>query len=803
MEALPIDEVLGDLTRALAEAGMAILAAPPGAGKSTRVPLALLEAGLTDGKIFMLEPRRLAARATAERMAATLGEKVGQQVGYRIRGEAKVGRETRIEVLTEGILTRMIQSDPELAGIGAVIFDEIHERSLNADLGLALTLDLRAALRPDLLVLAMSATLDTALFSKAMDGAAVVVSEGRSFRVETRWRQRPLPRGARLEGAVVDTLRAALRDTEGGVLVFLPGEGEIRRVAAALASDLPDGVRLRPLYGAMPFAEQRAAIRPEIEGRKVVLATAIAETSLTIEDIRVVIDGGRARRARFDPGSGMTRLVTEKVSRAEADQRAGRAGRVAPGIAYRLWTKGEEGALAPYPPADIETADLAGFALDLAVWGARSPEDVTLLTPPPRRAFDEARALLADLGALDAKGAVTDHGKRIAGRPTHPRLAHMLEVTGRAAAPLAALLGDRDPLRDRGVDLTLRLRALDAANEPGLKRISAEAKRLSRRLDAGAELSTGAMLALAYPDRIGRRRPGDVPRYLLSSGSGAMLDPGDDLANAKFLVVADTDGARPEARIRLAAEIGEAELRALFADRIREETICAWSDRQGKVVAQRRAMLGEIALAEAPWPDPPEEEVSRAMLDGILGRGLAFRGRAAALLTRAQIAKEAGAEFPAVDHETLVAEAKTWLLPHLVGIRSLAQWDQFDPSEALKLRIGWAGLQEIDRIAPPRWTTPLGRQVEVDYTGDVPGIAVRLQELFGLAKHPVVGGRPLRLTLLSPAGRPVQVTQDLEGFWANSYGDVRKDMRGRYPKHPWPEDPRAAQPTLRTKAKGG
>ena len=806
MTRLPIDDVLPELLAALTERRMAVLAAPPGAGKTTRVPLALLEAGLVSGRIMVLEPRRLAARAAAERMAETLGEPVGKTVGFRIRGETKVSDATRIEVITEGILTRMLLSDPALDGVGAILFDEVHERSIHADLGLALALEAREALREDLLLLPMSATVDTAAFGTVMGGAPEIISQGRAFPVELRWRERPLGRGERLEPAVAETVRTALAETEGGVLVFLPGEGEIRRVAAALG-DLGPSVRLRPLYGAMPFRDQRAAIRPETGGRKVVLATAIAETSLTIEDVRVVVDAGLARRARVDPGSGMTRLVTERVSRAEAAQRSGRAGRVAPGVAYRLWTSGEEGGLAPYPPAEIETADLADFALALAAWGAREPDDLKLPTQPPARAFAEARALLRDLGAVDEDGAVTPHGRRLAELPLHPRLGQMLLDGGADAAPLAALLGDRDPLRGAGVDLGLRLRALRDAPKgdparPALDRIKAEASRLARLAGPRRDLSPGALAALAYPDRVGLRRPGGEPRYLLSGGRGVRLPEGDALSGARLLVVADTDGAQPEATVRLAAEISEAELRALFADRIETVETADWSAREGKVHARRQERFGAIALSDVHWRDAPDEVLARAMLDGVRMLGLGLSPAAARLCRRAELARAQGADIPAMTEAALMDEAEEWLLPHLTGLRTAADWAAFDATDALRARLGWAGCAAVDKAAPGSWRTPLGREVAVDYDGDVPEVAVRLQEVFGLTRHPQIAGQPMRLTLLSPAGRPVQVTMDLPGFWASSYADVRKDMRGRYPKHPWPEDPTQAAPTLRAKPRG-
>ncbi|MHA6346536.1 ATP-dependent helicase HrpB [Roseivivax sp. CAU 1761] len=815
MTGLPVEAALPDLLAALDGAGRAVLEAPPGAGKTTRVPLALLEACPGPGRIVMLEPRRLAARAAAERMAETLGEPVGRTVGYRIRGEAKVGSETRIEVVTEGILTRRLQSDPGLDGIGTVIFDEFHERSLNADLGLALCLEVAGALRPELRLIAMSATLDAGPVADLM-AAPRITSEGRAFPVETRWRDRPLGPGARLDAAMAETVLAALAETEGGVLVFLPGAPEIRRVAQRLAGRLPGDVVLRELFGAMDPKAQRAVLAPEPRGRKLVLATAIAETSLTIPDIRVVVDAGRARRARFDPGSGMSRLVTEKVTRAEAAQRAGRAGRVAPGVAYRLWTRGEEGALAAFPPAEIETADLAGLALDLALWGA-APGDLPFLTPPPEAALAEAQALLRDLGALDRDGRPTEHGRALAGLPLHPRLGHMLALAGPEAAPLAALLGERDPLQGAPADLTLRLAALRdprrfAAERPyGLRRaaletVRAEARRLARLApgrqtdpDGAGALSPAAMAALAYPDRIALRRRGEAPRYLLSGGKGAALAPEDPLAAARLLVVTDTDGDPREARIRQAAQIGEAELRALFADRIAWHDECRWSRRERRVVARQQERLGALALDDRIWRDVPADAVARAMLDGVRDLGLALPPAAQRLAARVALGRAAGIDLPAMDEATLLAELEDWLLPFLAGVRSAEEWKRFDPLPALEARLGWEGKQALDAAVPGAFTTPLGRRIAIDYSGDAPEIALRLQEMFGQTSHPQVAGRPLRVTLLSPAGRPVQTTMDLPGFWEGSYADVRKDMRARYPKHPWPEDPRQADPTLRAK----
>ena len=814
--ALPIDAALPELLEALRATGRAVLQAPPGAGKTTRVPLAMLEAGLCRGRIVMLEPRRLAARAAAERMAETLGEAPGQTVGYRIRGEAKVSKATRIEVVTEGILTRILQSEPDLPGVGAVIFDEFHERSLNADLGLALCLEVADALREDLVLLAMSATLDAGPVGELM-GAPVITSEGRSNPVETRWLDTPLGPKARRGDALADLVVRAEEETRGaggGLLVFLPGEREIRQAEAALSKRLPDHCHLRPLYGALPFSAQRAAIRPAEAGRKVVLATSIAETSLTIEDVRVVVDMGLARRARFDPGSGMSRLVTEKVTRAEAVQRAGRAGRVAEGVCYRLWSKGEEGALAAFPPAEIEAADLTGLALELALWGA-AEGDLAFLTPPPAAALAEARALLRMLGALDAKGLITGHGRKLSALPLHPRVAHMLVLAGPEAAPLAALIEERDPLRNAPCDLTLRLEALRDTKRfaqerpyellrPALERIKSEAKRLRARVKRAElpGLGAAAMAALAYPDRIGQRRKGAAPRYVLSGGKGAAMAPGDGLAGAPWIVATDLDGDPREAKIRMAAQISEREIRALFADQIGWVDVCEWSKRERRVVARQQERFGALTLDDRIWKDVPQEAVARAMLDGVRDLGLRLEGAAARLAARVELVRAEGVDLPDFSEAGLMESLEDWLLPMLGNVRTAEEWKKFDLLPALKAALSWAQQQELDRRAPPAFITPLGRKVPIDYGGGGPEIAVRLQEMFGVTEHPSSGGVPLKITLLSPAQRPVQVTRDLPGFWAGSYSDVRKDMRAKYPKHPWPEDPTQADPTLRAKRRG-
>ncbi len=802
MTQLPIDAALPALLQQIRSHKQAVLQAPPGAGKTTRVPLALLPE--ITGKILMLEPRRLATRAAATRMAQTLGEAVGGRVGYRMRGESRVGPDTRIEVVTEGILTRMLQSDPELTGIGAVIFDEFHERSLNADFGLALCLEIRGALRPDLVLLVMSATLDAGPVAMLM-GAPVVTSEGRSFPVETRWRETPLPREARLEPSVADLVAHAAAETDGGILVFLPGEAEIRRVQGLLARRLPD-CEILPLYGALPAAQQASALEPGGPARRVVLATAIAETSLTIPDIRVVVDAGRARRARFDPGSGMSRLVTERVTKAEAAQRAGRAGRVAPGVCYKLWSRGEDGALAAFPDPEIAAADLAPLALELAQWGS---DALPFLTPPPAPALTEARALLRDLGALDRSGSITAHGRRLAGLPLHPRLGHMLEIAGGQAAPLAALLGDRDPLRGAASDLALRLFAIAGSRDlpgqidrPTLERIRAEAKRLARGAPRRPEISAGAMAALAYPDRIGLRRPGDAPRWLLSGGKGAMMDAADPLAGARLIVVTDATGDATEARIRQAATVTESELREIFAARVEEVSLCLWSKRDQRVLARCQERLGALVLSDRAWTAAPPDDVARAMLDGVRLLGLRPSPAVQRFRSRVALLRAGGADLPDLSDAALIDDLDAWLLPFLGGVRSAGDWRGFDLLAPLRALLDWGQMQLLDQAAPAQFTTPLGRQVPIDYDGESPAITLRLQEMFGVTTHPRIGGTPIKVTLLSPAGRPVQVTDDLPGFWASSYADVRKDMRGRYPRHPWPEDPTQAAPTLRARPRG-
>ena len=855
---LPIDPALPGLLAALETGRNAVLAAPPGAGKTTRVPLALLTAGWAGaGRILVLEPRRIAARAAAERMAELMGEAVGGTVGYRIRGETRVSGATRIEVVTEGVLTRMLQADPELPGIAAVLFDEIHERSIHTDLGLALALEVQGALRPDLRLLAMSATLDTGAVARLMGnvqgGAPVIESAGRMFGVETRWlerpRVRPGGRGSRFEEAAAELVGRALEEADGDALVFLPGAGEINRVAALIARRHRD-VALCPLYGALPFARQRAALRPDPEGRrKVVLATAIAETSLTVEGIGIVVDCGRARRARMNPGTGMSRLVTVPVSRAEADQRRGRAGRLRPGVCYRMWTKGEEGALPAFAPPEILEADLAPLALELALWGIDDPGVLAFLDPPPGPALAEARKLLAALGALDPAGRITAHGRAMAARPVHPRLAHMTiraEARGQAAeaALIAALLGERDLLRGKGrppTDLALRLAALAdpkrfaaehafEADRGAVERIRAEARRLARQFKGGgradpagtvsrAASCAGALLSLAYPDRIGLRRRhdsgGEAPRYLLSGGRGAVLAADDPLASQRLIVAADLEDKGREATIRLSAALAEADLRALHGDQIGWRSIAEWSHRTRQVEARSREMFGAIALADRHWRDAPPEALGAALAEGIRAVGLdALDWSKAAISLRARVAwlrSQGGglaARLPDWSNAGLLAGLDDWLTPHLAGLRRIEEVARLDLGALLRAALDRETLRQIDRAAPSHFETPLGDRVAIRYRGgyggEAPVLSIRVQELFGITAHPAVGDPPVALVieLLSPARRPVQTTSDLPGFWASSYREVRKEMRARYPRHPWPEDPASAAATRRAKPRG-
>ncbi|MDD2867117.1 ATP-dependent helicase HrpB [Neomegalonema sp.] len=826
MTDLPIEEAIPALRAALRAEGLAVLEAPPGAGKTTRVPLALMdEDWASGGRILMLEPRRVAARAAAERMAETLGEAAGERIGYRIRGESRVSGRTRVEVLTEGILTRRMQGDPGLEGVACVIFDEFHERSIHADLGIALCLQARSLLRPDLRILIMSATLDGESVAQLMGGAPVIRSEGRAFPVALRWRASPPPPAARIEPLMAEAILEALAaEPAGDLLAFLPGAPEIGRVQAALSGRLPSHVEAIPLHGALPFAEQRRALLPAPEGRRrVVLATSIAETSLTLPGVRIVVDGGKARRARFDAGAGMSRLVTERVSKAEAAQRAGRAGRVAPGTAWRLWTEAEEGALSPQPPPEIREADLSALALDLAIWGA-APEDLLWLDPPPAAAYAQGVELLKALGALDAEGRPTPHGRAMASAPLGPRLGHMLLSASperkALAARLAALLEDRGVLRGearRETDLRRHLEALadpgryeaergGAVDRPARARILEEAKRLAKGAPPEDAEGLGALAALAFPDRVAQRRKGDAPRYLLSGGKGGFLDPGDPLGDEPWLVAADLDGDLRETRIRRAAPISRAEILDVFADRLQSEEVCQWSRPQGASLARRRRRFGALILEEEAF-DPGPEGWGLAAVEGLRDLGLSaldwsaaaqrLRGRVEWLTSR----EGAGSDLPDWSDAGLLASAEEWLAPFAGALRRTADFARFDPTEALRAALGPERLRRLDRRAPGSFETPAGTRAPIDYAVDPPALEARLQHLFGLARHPSIdeGRAPLAVRLLSPADRPMQTTGDLPAFWRGAYAELRKEMRGRYPRHEWPEDPAAAAPTTRAR----
>jgi ATP-dependent helicase HrpB len=857
---LPIDDALPALTEALRARETAVLVAPPGAGKTTRVPLVLMdEPWAAEKKIIVLEPRRLAARAAAERMAKTLGEKVGDTVGLRVRFGSKVSKRTRIEVVTEGIFTRMILDDPELKGIAAVLFDEFHERSLDADLGLAFARDAQQGLREDLKLLVMSATLDGARVASRLGDAPQVESLGRAFPVQTQY----VTREARspIEPQIADAVMRALRAETGSVLVFLPGQAEIRRTAMLLEErKLGPEVDIVALYGALDAQVQDRAIAPAPPGRrKVVLATSIAETSLTIEGVRVVVDSGLARVPRFEPGTGLTRLETVRVSRAAADQRRGRAGRTEPGVCYRLWNEAETASLEAYTRPEILSADLSSFALDLAQWGVADPAALTFLDPPPQAAYAEARKLLIELGALDEDGRITDEGRSLRALPLPPRLARMVvdaarEGTGDMAAQIAVLVTERG-LGGNDVDLTHRLdqfrrdRSRRADEARGMARrwaalssprtrsapsplagegwgggadedntppsrppsLSASAGDLPRKGGGDATTSTkqasvGALLALAYPDRIAKNRGGGQGAFLLANGRGAVLDPALALAREPFIVAADLSGTAAQARILLAAPITLAEIEAGFTDRIAQRDEVTVDPGTLSLRGRKAKRLGAIALSEQIAPVEASAETAAMLAGAIASAGLErlpwskhlrqWRDRVMFLR------KSEGDEWPDLSDAALRAAVQDWLAPLLADKTALRDIGADDLSNAIMELLPWTMRRRLDAEAPTHFEAPTGTNVPIDYEAEAgPTIAIRVQELFGLGRHPAIaGGRvPLVIELLSPAQRPVQVTRDLPGFWAGSYVAVKAEMRGRYPKHPWPDDPANAPPTRRTK----
>jgi ATP-dependent helicase HrpB len=885
---LPIDEALPALTSALAANHSVVLQAPPGAGKSTVVPLVLLGQPWMRGKrLLMLEPRRLAARAVAHRMAQTLDQSVGATVGYRMRMDTRVSRDTRVEVVTEGVLTRMLQTDPSLDGIAAVIFDEFHERSLQADLGLALTIDARNNLTPDLKLLVMSATLDGEGIAKLLDGAPIVSAPGRMFPVESRF----VGKGAPLlpptsfvpgqqetpEGLVARTVARALREEHGDVLVFLPGAREIRRVQSLLeSSGLDSSVRVLPLFGELSGDDQDAALRPAAHGiRKVVLATNIAETSLTIQGVRIIVDSGLVRRSVFDPATGMSRLETQRISRASAEQRQGRAGRVEPGVCYRIWSEGAQRSLAPFTSPEIVEADLAPLALELAGWGARDASELRWLDTPPAAMLASARDLLLRLGALDTSGRITQHGRQMARLSVHPRLAHMLLRAADLrslplAADLAALLSERDLLRaaggSRDADIRSRLELVrgeglaQGVDRAGLQRARRAAKDLVQQVrsvvadDAGpaarahkadttvdaAAIAAGTLLAFAYPDRIGRRRPGtDGARYTLANGRGAHFAEIQNLAKQEFIIAVDLDDRERDARILLAAPLARDEIEEHLSDRLSRGESVEWSSRDQAVLARRFVRLDAITLEEKPLQDVPVEAARMAMLEGMRELGvsaLPWTRDARDLQARIEFARRMeegdrardpryavaaadnsprttsgaaetasatppapdGNSWPAVSDEALAATTDVWLAPWLDGVTRRDHLARLSLTEILLALLPWDKQRELDQLAPTHLQVPSGSNIRIDYLDEsAPAVSVRLQEVFGLDATPRIGGGrvPITFKLLSPAQRPVQVTRDLASFWRGSYADVRKDMRGRYPKHYWPENPLEAEAT--------
>jgi len=829
---LPIQSVLPELLDCLIRHNSAVLVAAPGAGKSTRVPLALLDESWLDGRnILMLEPRRIAARSVAEHMSRLLGERVGTTVGYRMKYESCVSVHTRIEVITEGILARMLQHDPALAQVGAVLFDEFHERSLQADLGLALCLEAQSALREDLRILIMSATLAAEPVAKLLGDAPIIRSEGKMYPVETRYADKPMQ--GRLEDNVVQWVHTALAQEQGDLLVFLPGAREIRRTAMLLADRLPPNHWSVPLYGGLTLEEQQRALEPAPQGsRKIVLATSIAETSLTVEGVRVVIDAGQMRVPRFFPRTGMTHLETVRVSRSSADQRRGRAGRVAAGVCYRLWTEAEGRMLAERGEPEIRTSDLAALALELSAWGVTEPEQLAWLDPPPKAAYAQGCELLVQLGAIRADRSITAHGREMAKLGIHPRLAHMMrkaQAMGLAveACQLAALLGERDTGRSRyGADIRHRLEALNGTVVGGWEAaVRRQANRLLHTLEqrssadisdkqptVDAKLSAmgranrvewGELLALAFPDRIAQRR--EDGRYVLSNGRGAVLPNGEPMAKEAYLAVAELDDVGGEGRIMLAAPIERSVLDMLFAEEIVDAEEVYWQSAAQAVRARHVRKLGALVLREQPIQATDPEQIAAALLAGIQAEGLdalPWSKRARQLQRRMIFLRRFEPDLPDVSEQAMVDEAEQWLLPHLYGRKSLGELQKLSMSNVLEGMLSWAQRSSLEEQAPTHLVVPSGSRIPIDYSDpEQPVLAVRLQEMFGLAETPCManGRQPLLLHLLSPALRPVQVTRDLASFWRDAYFEVRKDLKGRYPKHHWPDHPMEATATKRSK----
>jgi ATP-dependent helicase HrpB len=806
--ALPIDDALPALTAALRASNVAVLVAPPGAGKTTRVPLVLNGEPWATGKILVLEPRRIAARAAADRMAKTLGERTGDTVGLRVRFGSQVSAKTRIEVITEGVFTRLILDDPELKGVAAVLFDEFHERSLDADLGLALARDAQQGLREDLKILVMSATIDGARVAALLGGAPVVESQGRAFPVETRYLGRD-PR-SRIEDQMTDAVARALRAEPGSVLAFLPGAAEIRRTETLLKERVDAATDVVALFGALDAETQDRAISPApASRRKVVLATSIAETSLTIEGVRIVIDSGLARVPRYEPDVGLTRLETVRVSRAAADQRRGRAGRTEPGVCYRLWDEPQTASLEAYARPEILSSDLSSFMLDLAAWGTAA-DALSFLDSPPKGALAEARALLTDLGAL-AEGRITAEGHALRRLPLPPRLARMVvdaarEGAGALAADIAAVLTERG-LGGDDADVTHRVENFrrDRSRRAGDAR--AMARRWAELAGGGqGDMSIGAILSLAYPDRIAKNRGNGS--FTLANGRGGNVDQASPLACEPFIAVAELTGSAASGRIVLAAPIALDEIELRSADRIENRDDVTFDEKSLSLRARRSRRLGAIALSEQTRKVEPSEETARLLAQGVARAGIGTLPWTKALTQwrdRVMFLRRAeGDEWPDLSDAALSANTD-WMLPVFAAKTAVSQLSPDDLQSALTELLPWPLRRRLDAEAPTHFEAPTGTNAAIDYEADAgPTISIRLQELFGLATHPsIAGGRiPLVIELLSPGHRPVQVTRDLPGFWRGSYAAVRSEMRGRYPRHPWPDDPLAAAPTRRAKPRG-
>ncbi|GAA2883626.1 ATP-dependent helicase HrpB [Aminobacter niigataensis] len=812
---LPVTAVLPQLAAALSAGNNAVLVAPPGAGKTTLVPLALLDAAWRgDGRIILLEPRRLAARAAARRMASLLDEEPGGIVGYAMRMESKVGPKTKILVVTEGVLARMILDDPELPGVSAVLFDEFHERSLDGDFGLALALDVQGALRPDLRLIVMSATLDGARVSRLLDGAEIIESQGRSYPVDIRYDERPA--GTAIEDAMAKAIRDALADEPGSVLAFLPGQREIERTAERLDGRVAADVDIVPLYGMLDGKAQDAAIRPAPAGRrKVVLATAIAETSITIDGVRVVIDSGLSRLPRYEPASGLTRLETVRASRAAADQRAGRAGRTSPGIAIRLWRAEQTAALPAFSPPEILEADLSGFLLDCAAFGVADPTTLSFLDAPPAPALAEARALLTELDAIDTDGRLTASGQAMRRLALPVRLAHMVaeaarQGAGSEAAQLAVLMTERG-LGGDSADLERRLQRFRNERSPRANAARQLAERLARQAGNGAQPSgaptPGALLLLAWPDRVAKAR-GERGRFVLANGSGAAVDAADPLAGEQYLVVADLQGKAQNARISSAAAVSEADIRTVLASHLERKTQSAFDKDKRSVRVRETVRLGAVTLSERMLPAPRGEEADRAILEALRAHGLDLLDWGKEVETLRQrltwLHRGLGDPWPDMSDEALLARLEDWLLPYLRGEATFARIGAGVLHDGLMSLVPHDLQRKIASLAPTHFTAPSGSHVPIRYDGEWPVLAVRVQELFGMDKHPSIAGGtvPLTLELLSPAHRPIQTTRDLPGFWRGSWADVRSDMRGRYPRHVWPDNPLEAQATARAKPRG-